>query len=263
MRKVLCFALLVCLCYGMVQGGIYYPRYWGLDAQIRWVQTSAWVTVPTGCWWGGYGYNYGGYNWPAHVGCYYPYTGYYAGYYGSSWGWNAPSWYYGFTDYFSYRATFTWPRIVYSWSRYWDPQDTGYTMDFYTEADADGKAMAIGQADLDGQMRSIGDVVEMGDHHFSYNGGQYENKFTTLQWITASPDAMQAYLAAEGFDAATIAEILEEQILKDAFASNFDGSDYGTDLIGVQWAQYPIPEPATILCVGLGSLLVMHRRKKS
>ena len=262
MKNLFLILILLFLCFGIAEGGLYYGRYWGLDAQTQWVQTTTWTTVPTGYWYGGWNYYYGGYNWTSNYGWYYPYSGYYYNHYGTSWGWGAPSWYYGFTDYYTYRATYTWPRTIYSWSRYWDPADTGYTMDFYTEMDGDGKAMSVGLADIDGQMRAIWDVVENGEHNWSYNGGQQEGTFTDLQWIVASPDAVAAYLAAQGFDAATIADILAEQILTDAFASNFDGANYGDNRIGIEWTSYTIPEPATLVCLALGSLLVLRDQKK-
>lgn len=261
MKKRLMLIILIFVCISLAHGGFYYGRYWGMDAQTQWVQTTSWVTIPTGYWYGNYNYYYGGYNWGSYSGWYYPYSGYYYNHYGSSWGWGAPNWYYGFTDYYSYRATYTWPRTIYTWSRYWDPSAKGYTMDFYTELGENGQALSIGLADIDGQMRSISNVIEAGDHLWSYNGGDQEGAFTDLTWVVASPDAMQAYLTAQGFDAATIADILAEQILLDTFASNYDGASYGDNVIGVQWAEYIIPEPATVICLGLGSLLVLWRRK--
>ncbi|MFA5292502.1 MAG: PEP-CTERM sorting domain-containing protein [Phycisphaerae bacterium] len=235
-------------------GGIYYGRYWGVDAYTTWNYYTTWTTVPTGYWGGWYNYNYGGYSWGAYSGWYHPYNGYYAGYYGSYWGWGSPSWYYGFTDYYSYRTTFAWPRTIYTWSRYWDPEDTGYTMDFYTEIDGDDKALAIDSA--------IGEAVEVGDHYWSYNGGEQEGTFTNLEWVTASPSALQVYLLTEGFDADTINDILGEQILLDAFASNYDSESglYGDMVIGVQWTSYDIPEPTTIILLAAG-LLAIKRKK--
>lgn len=265
MKRTLLLVVLASLVIGAVaidraDAGFWYGRYWGLDARTVWCQTTIWQTVWTG-YWGGYSpYYYGGYNWPGGGGWYHSYSGYY--HTRPWWYWGGPSWYYGFTDYYTYRATFTWPRTIYTWSRYWDPDNKGFTMDFYTEVDAAEGAVAVLPADISGVgEKRIDEVIEVGDHHWSYNGGEQEGVFTELAWIGASPDAVMAYLALQGFDAQTIDEILAEEILMDVFASNFDGLDYGDGLIGVQWCSYDIPEPLTITLLGLGSLAVLRRRR--
>jgi hypothetical protein len=256
--KSIVFAFLfVVLAFAFVNSadaGLFYPRYWGLDARTVWNYSTAWTTIRTGYWGGSYSYYYGGYSWMPNYGWYYPYNSYYSSYYGSSWGWGAPSWYYGFTDYYTYRTVYAWPRTIYTWSRYWDPDGTGYTMDFYTEVSAEEKALAIDNSIING--------IEIGTHNWSYNGGEQSGAFTDLQWIIASPDAMSAYLAAQGFDLATISDILGEQILLDAFASNFNSltGGYGDLVIGVQWCDYIIPEPATLFLLTTGLFLI--RRKK-
>ena len=117
--------------------------------------------------------------------------------------------------------------------------------------------MAIGRADIPGigEMR-IDEVVEVGDHLWSYNGGEFEGLFTDLEWVVASVDAITAYLQLEGFDPLTIDEILAEEIIIDAIASN----DTGDKVIGVQWTTY-IPEPVSLALLGLGGLVVLRRRR--
>lgn len=248
---IMLIALAVILIGGsLAQAGLWYPRYWGLDRSTTWVYSTAWVTVPTGYWWGGYNYFYGGYNWGSYSGWYSPYSGYYSG--RSWWGWGAPSWYYGFTDWYTYRTTIAWPRTVYWWSRYWDPADTGYTGDFVTEVDGNGQAQAFDP--------SVMSAIEIGDHHWSYNGGEQEGLFSPGVWVVANPAAFDAVLQGQGFDATTRGEILNEEIFLDLVASNAGGT--GDKVFYWQFASYVIPEPATLALLTIGGLAVIRRRRR-
>jgi hypothetical protein len=139
-------------------------------------------------------------------------------------------------------------------------------MDIWTQVDENADtAMAFFPEEVEaGVFENIDGVVDFQSHDWSINGGRLTGNFTDLQWVTASPAAVQNYLQAEGFDTATINDILSEQILEDAFASNFDGNVYGNGLIGLQWTSAPIadiPEPASLALLTVGGLVLLRRRK--
>lgn len=254
MRTTLALTIGLVLMLGVTssEASIWFPPYWGLDAYTVWQPATVSVTIPTGYWYGPYGYWWGNYYWAPYYGWWYNSAPYYPPYLG----WGAPNWYYGFTDAVTYSYTGFFPRTVYYWSRYWDPLDTGYTLDFISTADDSGAAAfdpgVIGE-------------VQFGDHTWSINGGNGiaggagTGTFTPVAWVNASPTAIAAYLAAEGFDAATIADILDDTLLVEMMNSNFSGGVYGEKVIGIQWTSYGVPEPAGLALLALGAALVRRR----
>ena len=252
MKKLIFMLLLVLIVIGgssqVCMGGVYWPSYYGIDAYTTW-QTYT-VSYQTGYWNGWYPYAYGGYNWAPYQGWGYIAPSPYYTRYGLNWA--GPSWYYGFTDYFT--ASVTVPRTVFTWSRYWDdavPSGPvpGNTLDIYSVGnDATGQASPLSS--------SIMSEVTMGDHYFSINGGYDEGTFTPLVWVSATAPAIQSYLGTLGLDSATIASIMGDQVILDLIANNT-----GNDVLGLQYASYITPEPATLALLSLGGLALLRRKR--
>lgn len=118
MKKLLSPVVLAILLTGVsrANAGVFWNNWWGVDGYTTWSYTINSVTVPTGYWGGLYGYNWGGYYWPANYGWWNPpsaiYVSPYVTRYGlDGWGNWAP--FYGFTDWYSYTYLSLTPRTIY------------------------------------------------------------------------------------------------------------------------------------------------------
>lgn len=217
------------------RAGIYWNPYWGLDARL--VLQPVTTTIPTGY------YN----SW------YYPQLNPYLGRWGLGWG--APFYYYGFRD----RLTYTYfrPRVIYAWSRYWDPEQVGYTLDMYTFGDdANGDLIPFDPA--------IANDLNVGSHTFLINGapdgsdGADSGVFTPFTLVAANAAAIGSYLSSLGLPAADVNDILDDQMVLNVIANN-----PGNGLVGFQLAgPYAIPEPGTFMLIGIAGLLLLPSRRK-
>lgn len=245
-----------------VSAGPWFGNFWGPDGYWYWRSTTVSVTVPTGYWYGGYNYYYGGYNWAPYYGWYNPITAPYISPYASRYNLTVgrPNWWWGFTDYYTYTFIGAVPKYAYQWSYYCDPPDgTAGVLDVLSMADE-----TLGAIPFD---PSIIAEVSLGDHYWTINGGTpfepgegASGIFSPNQWVTASADAITAYLVAGGVASPEdIANVLAQPLIQDLIANNNGG--LGNGVIGLSCALCDIPEPNSIsLLVLAGAAFMLWRR---
>ena len=225
-------------------------NWWGLDAYTTFTYTTIDVNVPTGYWGGGYPYIWGGYNWTANQGWWYPLTdpnvSPYVSRYGLGWDSYAP--WYGFTDWYDYTYSSETVQTVYTWSWYDVHPGYAYVWDFYT---------GVNGTQVIPFASSIQGSFFWSPHYWSYNGGYFTGTFSPAVDVIASQSAITAYLTSVGAGSDDITMILNSQVVLDAIANNDNG--LGSDSIVVQYAL--IPEPATVSLLFLGGLALLIRRK--
>jgi hypothetical protein len=265
MKKVL-YPLILASLLGFSEranAGWWWNNWWGMDGYRYWQYTTTTVTVPTGYWYGSYGWSYGGFNWTPYYGWYNPVTAPWVSPYASQYNlgyWNAPGWFYGFTDYYTYTYWSLTPRYAYHWSYYCDPP-TGYGA--VLDVLSSGNGTTAIPFDL-----SIASDVTLGDHYWAINGGNpivagdvATGTFSPNQWVTASPSAITAWLVSEGIASPEdIAKVLDQQVIKDLIAANDNGQ--GTGVIGLSCSGcFLIPEPSSISLLLLAGAAFVLRRK--
>ena len=217
------------------EAGFYYPPYWGCDYHGYWA-TPHTVTVPTGYY---------------HSWYYTPPTPYYR--------WPINVWrghpnFYGFRDSLTYTYYTYTPRYFYWWSRYWDPDATGYTLDMVTTGDD-------GTGDLLPFLESIDSEVEIQSHDYEINDGYDTGSFSDFTWVQATDSAIRDYLASVNLDQMTIDDIMDDEIVVNVISNN----DTGTKVIGMQLAgpyHFPVPEPALLCLLMTGFVVVVSRRTR-
>lgn len=269
MRKLL-YPLILASLLGVtaqVSAGPWFGNWWGPDGYWYWQYTTVSVTVPTGYWYGSYPYYYGGYNWNAYHGWYNPIIAPgispYAARYNLTVG--RPYWWWGFTDYYTYTFSGYVPRHAYHWSYYCDPPDgKAGVLDVLSMADE-----SLGAIPFD---PSIMSEVSLGDHYWTFNGGNPVNEdpinagditsgtFSPNEWVLASESAITAYLLDTGVATPEdIAEVLAQPLIQDLIANNAGGT--GNGVIGLSCALCDIPEPNSIsLLIMGGAALMLWRR---
>ena len=220
-----------------VEAGVYYSPYWGCDYYGYWA-TPVTVTVPTGY------YNHWYYTPPTI--------------YKSRWGlgWGAYHTYpcfYGFRDSLTYTYYAYTPRYMYWWSRYWDPEATGYTLDMVTDGnDTSGDLLPFDP--------SIESDVDILSHTYEINDGCDSGSFTDLTWVTATDSAIRDYLASLSLDQITIDDIMDDDMVLNVISNN----DTGNKVIGLQLAgPYNIPEPTTLCLLVTGLLAIVGLRLRA
>jgi hypothetical protein len=252
--KKLQLVILAALLAGSAQAQII-DNWWGLDSYTTLTYTTTSVDVPTGYWNGDSPFFWGGYNWAANQGWWYPLTdpnvSPYVSRYGLGWdpsGYTLP--FFGFTDWYDYQYTSLTAQTVYTWSWYDIHPNYSYVWDIYTGVNG-SQVIPFNSVFQSSVIWSY--------HYWAYDGGLYTGLFTPCADVIASQSAITAYLTAHNISAADITALEQSQVVEDAIAYNNNG--LGTDSIFIQYAYWQVPEPSTVSLLALGALALLRRRQ--
>jgi len=157
-------------------------------------------------------------------------------------GWWPPAWYGGpyfwgfkkclhygwFPTIPYYTPTITW----HSW--FWDPAGQGHCLELLTMCDKDDP---FGQSvmPVDNEIRT-GFIIEA--HQYSVNGSAVEGDFSPITYIQTS-QLVPYYGTLPGVTEADIIAFQQSDIIQ----TLFDGDPSGEGYVGVQYAEWPHPEP--------------------